>query len=214
MESFDSRPDRDDSCIRRSDDSAARPLADFDIGKRCARTLTAARAGDDFMKQHATTWLLLVALAGLTAGGQCAVDVMIPGTQPGGMIDEDDADTNGTSDTVPPVQKVSFADDVQLIFDAYCIRCHVFGGFANQSGIPLRLTTGISYDLLVNQSSAQNPNWKLVTPGNPETSLLYLKISSDSPPVGKRMPWDQGPAPNAEQTESIRLWIAQGAENN
>src|SRR5258708_7230344 len=57
----------------------------------------------------------------------------------------------------PPPPKVSFASQIQPIFDTHCIRCHILGGFANQSGIPLKLIDGQSYDLLVNKASAQRP---------------------------------------------------------
>jgi hypothetical protein len=124
-----------------------------------------------------------------------------------------------TTDQLPaPQLTVSFADHIQPIFNTHCIRCHVNGGFANQSGIPLKLVEGSSYDLLVNQASAQQSDLTLVLPGDAENSLLYLKISQPTPPVGRRMPWDSGrigsTVVSEEEIELIRTWIDEGAYRN
>jgi hypothetical protein len=50
-----------------------------------------------------------------------------------------------------------------------------------------------------------------VVPGEPEMSLLYLKLF-DPPPCGDRMPVAQ--LLTTEQIEQIRLWIEAGALNN
>lgn len=109
---------------------------------------------------------------------------------------------------------VSFSREIQPIFDTHCIRCHVTGGFANNSGIPLRLIEGVSHGLLVNKSSVQNPDWLLVKPRDPDNSLLYQKISQASPPVGRQMPWDAGTVVSPDEIELIRRWIEEGARNN
>lgn len=123
-----------------------------------------------------------------------------------------------TSTTAPPPEPpkptVSFASQIQPIFDTHCIRCHVTGGFANNSGIPLRLIGSVSYNLLVSRSSVQRTDLMLVSPGNPDASLLYLKISSSNPPVGRQMPWDRGTTLTAEEIELVRTWISEGAANN
>lgn len=51
-----------------------------------------------------------------------------------------------------------------------------------------------------------------VDPGHPETSLLYLKLTS-SPPCGNRMPLQYGCAGglDSREVEQIRSWIACGA---
>lgn len=51
---------------------------------------------------------------------------------------------------------------------------------------------------------------KVVIPGDPEHSMLYLKVSMDKPPCGERMPVTTGALPAAE-IELIRAWIAAGA---
>lgn len=75
------------------------------------------------------------------------------------------------------------------------------------------LTPGQSIDSLVDQSSSQRPDLTLVTPGDPDASLLWLKVSSNSPPVGATMPLF-GQRLSSEELGLLRDWIAQGAQDN
>ena len=52
----------------------------------------------------------------------------------------------------------------------------------------------------------------IVEPGDPDASLLYLKITT--PPCGNRMPAKYFPPLDAKQTAQIRDWIARGAMND
>ena len=52
----------------------------------------------------------------------------------------------------------------------------------------------------------------VIVPGDPEQSLLYLKIAG-APPCGNRMPLG-GKALSATQVQMIRSWIAAGANND
>lgn len=56
----------------------------------------------------------------------------------------------------------------------------------------------------------KNAYW-LVDPGDPELSLLYLKLSLTDPPVGAQMPVQIGYLTD-EQIERLGLWIDAGAE--
>jgi hypothetical protein len=112
---------------------------------------------------------------------------------------------------------VSFANHIQPIFDASCTRCHAAGGFAEQQGIPLKLTAGDSHAMLVNQHSVQNAALVFVVPGDSAASLLNLKITQNNPPVGQRMPLDRffgGRSPTNAENELVRRWIDEGALNN
>ena len=61
---------------------------------------------------------------------------------------------------------------------------------------------------LVRAPSADCPEFTLVEPGSPETSLLFLKVTSDHPPCRtERMPFGKGRLP-APAVECIRGWIA------
>ncbi len=113
-----------------------------------------------------------------------------------------------------PPKTVSFEKDVQPIFNEHCTGCHVTGGFANNSGIPLRLIDGVSYNLLYSRKSVQDPNFTLVKPGDSANSLLYLKITLDDPPVGSRMPLFGNTVVTPQQMETIKTWIDEGAANN
>ena len=60
--------------------------------------------------------------------------------------------------------------------------------------------------MLVNVDSVLCVGWKRVVPGVPEQSLLWNKLSLDSPPCGERMPWLYERLP-AHALECIRQWI-------
>ena len=65
-----------------------------------------------------------------------------------------------------------------------------------------------------------------VVPGQPESSLLYLKVSEPMPPCGSQMPANpttltvtgtsvfSGTAISADQQKIIYNWILEGAQNN
>jgi mono/diheme cytochrome c family protein len=108
---------------------------------------------------------------------------------------------------------VSLASDVQPIFERSCVSCHRPGAFANLSGIDLVLTAGQSRASLVNQPSSQNAALTLVVPGDSAASLLFLKVSSNMPPVGSTMPLF-GARLNSSELALIRDWIDQGALDN
>jgi len=113
----------------------------------------------------------------------------------------------------PTSRTVSFANDIQPIFNNRCVVCHRVGGVADLAGIRLKLVEDVSYDLLVQQPSIQRPELTIVVPGDAQSSLVFLKVSSDSPPVGARMPLGGLPVP-ANELGLIRDWINQGALNN
>ena len=116
----------------------------------------------------------------------------------------------------PPPQgdgTVSFATQIQPILVTNCSGCHSPGGSAVLAGIPMHLTEGEAYDAIVNQPSVQDATWTRVVPGDSANSLVYLKVSSNNPPVGVRMPRFTPPLSSTE-IGLIRDWIDQGALNN
>ncbi len=108
---------------------------------------------------------------------------------------------------------ISFTTDIQPTFDANCTTCHRTGGLADIEGIRLKLVVGESFDLLVNQPSSQWSDLTLVVPGDAGVSLLFLKVSSNSPPVGTTMPL-VGARLSSTDVGLIREWINQGAMDN
>lgn len=65
-----------------------------------------------------------------------------------------------------------------------------------------------------------------VVPGNPDASIMYLKISMTTPKCGAQMPADRaqlltlgsamfsGTAVSPDQQQLVRAWIEEGAQNN
>ncbi|MDX2472299.1 MAG: hypothetical protein QNL91_01185 [Candidatus Krumholzibacteria bacterium] len=101
---------------------------------------------------------------------------------------------------------VSFAADLQPVFNATCTGCHGAGGFGG-----LDLTTDVAWaNLLGVESMGYAPRQRVVS-GNPDESVLYLKINGD-PSVGGRMP--QGVPLDVDTIELFRVWIVQGALKN
>jgi hypothetical protein len=98
---------------------------------------------------------------------------------------------------------VSYAADVQPIWNAHCVGCH--GGTAG-----LFLEAPGSRANLVGAAST---NWGglRVVAGDPAASILYRKLTGDAA-VGDRMP--QGGTLTAGELETVRRWIAEGAADN
>jgi mono/diheme cytochrome c family protein len=147
---------------------------------------------------HPPYWVFPIGAAtvGLLAGG-LACQVNLP-------VSEPPPPSGGT---------VSFAAQIQPILTTACTGCHSPGGSAMLDGIPMDLREGEAYDAVVHRPSAQDAEWTLVVPGDSGSSLLYLKVSSDSPPVGVRMP-RFSPTLSPSEIELIGDWIDQGALNN
>jgi hypothetical protein len=111
-----------------------------------------------------------------------------------------------------PIEDVSFSADIQPIFSRSCARagCHIGGN--PQAG--LDLTSGAAYDEIVDVD-ASGYLGKRVAPGDPDASVLYRKILSDSSNsgFGTRMP-QGGPYLSDVEQVTLRIWIAEGALDN
>lgn len=122
----------------------------------------------------------------------------------------------GASGSSTGTGKLSFANDVyQKVIVNKCGACHndapSFGGLAFFPGGP-----EVAYMNLVNAPAGTEPTFKCkdsgltrVVPGDPEHSLLYLKLTN--PPCGSKMPSGIIPKATPEQLELVRQWIADGA---
>jgi len=98
---------------------------------------------------------------------------------------------------------VSYAADVQPIWNANCVVCHgVNGG--------LDLGAPGSRANLVGVASTSWGGVRVVA-GDPGSSVLYRKLTGDGG-VGDRMP--QGGALDPGDIETVRRWIAEGAGDN
>ncbi len=103
----------------------------------------------------------------------------------------------------PQTQNVSFANDIQPIFEQNCVSCHPSSG-------NLDLTSGNSYANLVDVNASGYAG-KLVIAGDSENSILYKKING-SGAYGSNMPL--GGSLSATQITVIKQWIDEGAKDN
>lgn len=108
----------------------------------------------------------------------------------------------------PEQEPVSFSGAIQPIFSARCLACHAPGGIASF----MQLTEDQSYASLVDQPAVFSEG-KRVAPGDPDASALYNRVAGTGV-SGGRMPPPPTSALDGEDVELIRLWIAEGAENN
>jgi hypothetical protein len=98
--------------------------------------------------------------------------------------------------------------DIQVkVFNVSCALSGCHGGSSVAAN--LNLTSGNSYNQLVNVSSLENPSLKRVLPGSSAQSLLIRKLEGNGtslmPPSGKL---------SKEIIDSVKAWIDKGASNN
>lgn len=104
--------------------------------------------------------------------------------------------------------------NVQQILTAECITCHS-ASLAPDLSAP-------AYANLVGKSAADDPPFldscggTLVVSGDPARSYLYVKVSSDVPCAGSRMPRGEFVAGRLAdcQVDLIQRWILAGAPND
>jgi len=105
---------------------------------------------------------------------------------------------------------VSFAEDVQPILTQHCVMCHLPGAAQGEHSL-----YPDSWTSMVNVPSVQS-TLLLVEPGKPEASYSYLKMTGEHLAAGgsgEIMPFPHGPV-GADEINTFRLWIEQGAERN
>lgn len=117
-----------------------------------------------------------------------------------------------TDPVVPDGGIAATFTNVQRLFSDQCLACH-FGG------TEVDLSPGHAWASLVNQpplDAREACGGVLVEPGDPAASYLYVKLSSDTPCFGMRMPLGElGPTPLADcEVDLVRRWILAGAPND
>lgn len=98
---------------------------------------------------------------------------------------------------------------IQTMFDQACVRCH--GGATPARGLSLQGAS--SYDHIVNVPSTELPGMNRITPGDPDHSYLFLKVTDrhvDAGGRGRRCPLGQPPLP-PDRIEQLEGWIRDGA---
>jgi hypothetical protein len=113
-----------------------------------------------------------------------------------------------------PNGSVSFANDIQPIFDARCVECHTDESF-------LPLTAGSSRANLVDQPTTPScmktaPDSVRVVAFDPQSSMLWLKTRPDDRRCNNPMPFgtDGLGVIAPDEFALIEAWIAQGAQDN
>ena len=109
--------------------------------------------------------------------------------------------------------KVSYADDIQPIFDRYCISCH--SGEGEGANVSEYLMT--NYDEVMQGTKFG----QVVVPGSRMSSSLYLVVAGKTAPEIRMPPHNdesfaqgRGVMLSADAIEAIGLWIDEGAKNN
>ncbi len=98
-----------------------------------------------------------------------------------------------------PEKNVSFTRDIAPIFEYKC----------NYSGCH---SDGVNSDYVMTIWSGVT-TYPIVIPGNPDNSILVLRITGRVPPVMPPMGSYATPV-TSEQERGIRTWIKEGAQNN
>lgn len=108
-------------------------------------------------------------------------------------------------------QGVTFSGRIKPLLDASCVGCH--SGAVPSGGLDLSGNT----HLRLMDASVARPELKLVQPGQPEKSYLWLMLVGDGSTLRRRMPLDeQGnsvPLPQ-DQLDAVQTWILAGALND
>jgi hypothetical protein len=177
------------------------------------------------MKIHRRLAALSIALAAPMIS-ECSNGVGKDSSAPS-MRSMDSAGMAMTASSVPPDDEVSFANDIQPIFDLRCTNCHnpilLRGG--------MDLTEGNSYAMLVNVPTSaacrqEVPDSVRVAtcetpPCDPSQSMLWAKAKPDAPPPNGRrcrQPMPFGTPGLGEvcgwDFHFIEQWIIAGAPNN
>ena len=95
------------------------------------------------------------------------------------------------------------------VFTPICAQCHAGAGAPEG----MQLSAGVSYGMIVNVPSQEQPSLLRIKPGDPDNSYLVQKIEGRAA-VGAQMP-DGCPAtqPCLDQAtiDQIRAWVGEGA---
>ena len=100
---------------------------------------------------------------------------------------------------------VSFSQDVQPIIEQHCVQCHGSGGVGEiTSGFNLTTYEGVM------KGTSAGP---MVIAGDVEGSNLLVLMEGRADPSINMPHGNNEPVPDKD-IQTIRSWIAQGAENN
>jgi hypothetical protein len=106
-------------------------------------------------------------------------------------------------------EDVSYSLHLEPLVVAHCLGCHE----ADDPKAKLVLEPGTGYGQLVDRHSIQVPAMRLVVPGDPDASYLWLKLEHRAP-EGKGMPHTLTGVKKLRtaELELYRRWIEDGAK--
>ncbi|MFH0733464.1 MAG: hypothetical protein V1773_02705 [bacterium] len=115
------------------------------------------------------------------------------------MFCKDEINDTDIDDRSIPAKNVSYAKDIQPIFDYKCnfSGCHADG-------------VNTSYMLTSWTNTRDYPN---VIPGDAENSIIILRITGKVPPIMPPL-GSYTTAVTSTQEKGIKTWINEGAQNN
>jgi hypothetical protein len=100
-------------------------------------------------------------------------------------------------------EAVRFNRDVRPILAEQCLSCHGFDAKHRKADLRLDTRDGAT--------APHDASLPAITPGKPELSAAWLRIVSDDPDEVMPPPEAHRTPLSAQQKETLRLWIAQGA---
>jgi len=113
-----------------------------------------------------------------------------------------DAAPVGEASSLARAFDVSFASDVKPILDEYCVSCHGGPGDDGEPRVELGFNLMTYEGLMIGSEYGS-----VIEAGDPENSLfLEMIVDGDMPEEGDPVPEDK--------IEVLRMWIAEGAQNN
>jgi hypothetical protein len=152
--------------------------------------------------------LALAACAGDGEGLDANGNPIGSGSSTGGSTGSSTGSPGGGSGGIT----ASFQSIQDNVFTPICSVCHAGAGAPEG----MQLSAGVSYDMIVNVASQEQPELDRIKPGDPDDSYLLQKIEGTAA-TGAQMP-DGCPVtqPCLDQAtiDAIRQWVSDGAPNN
>ena len=160
------------------------------------------------MSLTSAKWLLGCCLMTVVSLSGCSDEGSTLG--PGGTSDSGSAATgggrNGNDDGVGGPPGLTLAQLSAEIFTPHCATSGCHAGTNPSQGLSLEMNR-IASEII--NADSKGSDLKLVDPGNPERSYLFMKVRGDDGISGSRMPPSK--PLSQEEIEKIRSWIASGA---
>ncbi len=165
----------------------------------------------------------LIAIFFVGCGGVDSQTTVLPsyGASDANEVADAGHDVDTALDGATPPQ-VRYARDVQPIWDQHCVSCHNGSLDSRLRGAWLDLRPGMALGMWSGKEftgcgGESTRTVSVVTPGDPEASVLWKRINTDSTGCSGEMPPESNGGLHAIDpvaTETIHQWILQGAKSD